>query len=184
MVDEKLRFDEFKLQRVADGQLPPQGDGVLIFDEVKVVCRWMWNSRCQKIVGLAMSSDDLASLQDIYQLIDSEAKAQQTSYIMQLLWRYLTSGFDVVGPYFTSSKNFENKTINFCLACWRLFEPFTFMDSKRVCWCVMLPVQTSQHTKLHAVIVEHLVWCLILLTHIRSVLSFNTPLTLQESCSG
>ena len=41
MVDEKLRFDKFKLQRVADGQLPPQGDGVLIFDEVKVVCRLM-----------------------------------------------------------------------------------------------------------------------------------------------
>ena len=62
MADGKLRFDKFKFQRVADGKLPPQGDGVLIFDEVKVVCRLMWNSRCQKIVGLAMSSDYLASL--------------------------------------------------------------------------------------------------------------------------
>ena len=34
---------------------------------------------------------------------------------MQFLWRDLTSGFDVVGPYFTSSKNFENKTILSCL---------------------------------------------------------------------
>jgi hypothetical protein len=100
---------------MADGERPPQGDGVSIFDEVEVVCRLMWNSRCQKIVGLAMLSDDLASLQDIYQLIDCDAKTQQTSYIMQFLWRDLTSGFDIVGPYFTSRKTFENKTILSCL---------------------------------------------------------------------
>ena len=66
--------------------LLPQGDGVLIFDEVKVVCRLMLNSLCQKVIGLAMSSNDLASLQDIYQLIEGHAKAHQTSYIMQFLW--------------------------------------------------------------------------------------------------
>ena len=88
---------------------------MLIFDEVKVVCRLMWNSRCQKIIGLAMTPDDLAALQDIYQLIECDAKTQQTSYIiMQFLWLDLTSGFDV-GPYFTSSKTFENKTILSCL---------------------------------------------------------------------
>ena len=52
MADEKLQFDEFKLQRVADGKLPPQGDGVLIFDEVKVVCRLMWNYAVKKLSDL------------------------------------------------------------------------------------------------------------------------------------
>ena len=110
MADEKQWFDEFKLQRVSDGKPLPQGDGVLIFNEVKAVCRLMWNSWCQKIIGLAMSPDDLASVQDIYQLIESDAKTQQTSCIMQFLWWDLTSGFFIVVPYITSSKTFENKT--------------------------------------------------------------------------
>ena len=44
MADEKWQFDEFKLQRMSDGKLLPQGNGVLIFNEVKVVCHLMWNS--------------------------------------------------------------------------------------------------------------------------------------------
>lgn len=45
-------------------------DGVLIFDEVKVVSSVLWNSRSQKIVGLAMTSEDQASLHDIYRILD------------------------------------------------------------------------------------------------------------------
>ena len=57
---------------MANGAKVPQGDGVLIFDEVKVVCRLMWNSRSHQLVGLAMSHEELASLSDIYKLIDSD----------------------------------------------------------------------------------------------------------------
>ena len=147
MADEKRRFDEFKLQRVSDGKPLPQGDGVLIFDEVKVVCRLMWNSRCQKIFGLAMTPDDLASLQDIYQLIECDAKTQQTSYIMQFLWRDLTSGFDVVGPYFTSSKTFENKTILSCLLeSLRNFHVHGFKTSLLVCDAATANVSTIKAT--------------------------------------
>ena len=172
MADEKRRFDEFKLQRVSDGKPLPQGDGVLIFDEVKVVCRLMWNSRCQKIIGLAMTPDDLASLQDIYQLIECDTKTQQTSYIMQFLWRDLTSGFDVVGPYFTSSKTFEN---NF-LVCWKACVIFMFMDSKHVYWCVMQPPLMSPQLKLLVVLVEHMDSRLILLIHIKLLHSFSIHL--------
>lgn len=92
----------------------PQGDGVLIFDEVKVVCRLMWNSRSHQLVGLAMSHEELASLSDVYQLLDSDCRSKQTTYILQFLWRDLTSAFDVVGPYFTSTGSIENQ---FILAC-------------------------------------------------------------------
>ena len=37
------------------GKHKPQGDGVLIFDEVKVACQLVWNSRNQKLSGLAMT---------------------------------------------------------------------------------------------------------------------------------
>lgn len=115
MSEEKKRFEEFKLRRMSEGKLLSQGDGVLIFDEVKVICRLMWNSRNQKIIGLAMTQEDLASLQDIYQLVDHDSRTRQTSYILQFLWRDLTSPFDIVGPYYTSSDTLESKFILSCL---------------------------------------------------------------------
>lgn len=52
--------------------------------------RLMWNSRNQQIIGLAMSLEDMSSLHDIYQTYDEEAKTEQTSYVLQFLWRDLT----------------------------------------------------------------------------------------------
>ena len=53
------------------------------------------------------------SLADLYQMFNGE-NAKQTLYNLQFLWRDLTSNFDIVGPYFTSSKTMEGK---FILAC-------------------------------------------------------------------
>ena len=115
LAQEAKRFQECKLQSVAQILKAPQGDCVLIFDEVKVVCRLMWNSRSHQLVGLAMSHQELASLADIYQLLDPEYPSKQTTYILQFLWRDLTSPFDVVGPYFTSSGSLENSFILSCV---------------------------------------------------------------------
>ena len=43
----------------------PMKDGVLIFDEVKVINQLMWNSRSQKLIGICMSHLDQSSLADI-----------------------------------------------------------------------------------------------------------------------
>ena len=40
---------------------------------------------------------------------------QQTSYVLQFLWRDLTSCYDIVGPYFTSSSSVEGKFIIACV---------------------------------------------------------------------
>ena len=123
MAKEAQRFAVFK-QR--PNMKEPQGDGVLIFDEVKVISRLMWNSRSQRIIGLAMTADQMSSLSDIYQLIDEDSATRQTSYILQTLWRDLTSSFDVVGPYFTSSSPLESKFILFCvLSTLRLFHLYS-----------------------------------------------------------
>ena len=96
------------------GKPKPKGDGVLIFDEVKVVVRLMWNSRSQKIIGLAMSPEEMASLHNICFHSDATERTQQTTYIMQFLWRDLTSSFDLVGPYFAYAGSVKSK---FMLAC-------------------------------------------------------------------
>ena len=85
LVQEAKRFLEFKLQRLAQNLKAPQGDSVLIFDEVKVECRLMWNSRSHQLVGLAMSHQELASLTNIYQLLDPEYRSKLT-YILQFFY--------------------------------------------------------------------------------------------------
>ena len=66
---------------------------------------------------------------------------------MQFLWRDLTSGFDVVGPYFTSSKTFENKTILSCLLeSLRNFHVHGFKTSLLVCDAATANVSTIKAT--------------------------------------
>ena len=119
---------------MADKKREPQGDGVLIFDEVKVISRLMWNSRSQKLIGLAMSPEDMSSLHDAYQIVNEDTATKQTSYILQFLWRDLTSSFDVVGPYFTSNGQLESKFIVSCiLRTVRLFHLYRFYTFVLVC---------------------------------------------------
>ena len=56
-------YSAFKKERVDKGLKEPKGDGVIVFDEVKVISRLMWNSRSQKMIGLAMTPDQMSSLQ-------------------------------------------------------------------------------------------------------------------------
>ena len=134
MAREMERFTSFKQQHLADKKKDPKGDGVLIFDEVKVISRLMWNSRSQKIIGLAMNPDDMSSLHDAYQLVNETSANEQTSYILQFLWRDLTSSFDVVGPYFTSSSQLESKFIVSCiLQSLRIFHLYGFHTCALVC---------------------------------------------------
>ena len=54
----------FKNKCEKQGKHPPQSDGVLVFNEVKVACQPMWYSRSQTLTGLAMTSKDMSSLVD------------------------------------------------------------------------------------------------------------------------
>lgn len=112
IVRQAKMYKAFKEDMLLRGKPEPKGDGILIFDEVKVVARLMWNSRSQKIIGLAMNPDEMVSLH-IY-FTPASNKTQQTTYIMQFLWRDLTSAFDLVGPYYESAGAMKSK---FVLAC-------------------------------------------------------------------
>ena len=119
---------------LAKSQHPPLGEGILIFDEVKVQTKVMWNSKNNEIVGLAVSEDDLRSLHDVYASVKDEKGLHMTSHILQFLWRDLSSNFDVIGPYFTSDSVMEAKFVTSCvLEAMLSFESFHFGVRGLVC---------------------------------------------------
>ena len=114
IADQVAQYILFCQKQKEQGKKEPKGDGALIFDEVKVISRLMWNSRSQTLIGLSMDHDELSSLSDIYNYSDGNCP-EQTSYILQFLWRDLTSNFDIVVPFFTSSSTMESKLIISCV---------------------------------------------------------------------
>lgn len=64
------------------------------------------------ITGFAMSSAEMPSLRDVYEGLDDDKECHKTEYVLQFLWRDLTSAFDVVGPYFTLSGSIEAQQLH------------------------------------------------------------------------
>ena len=80
---------------------------------MQVQSRVIWNSANSAIMGFAMTSDDFSSLHDIYEDLDREEQCQKTTYVVQFLWRDLSSDFDVIGPYFNIPSTMEAKYLHF-----------------------------------------------------------------------
>ena len=59
IADQVAQFLLHCQQRKEEGKMESKHDGVLIFDEVKVICRIMWNSRSQWLIGLSMSHREM-----------------------------------------------------------------------------------------------------------------------------
>ena len=134
IMDQVTHYVAFKEHCVKCGKQEPKADGVLIFDEVKVACQLLWNSRSNTLMGLAMTSKDQASLNDVYKLLKDADDSKQTSYILQFLWRDLTSEYDIVGPYFTSSSTVDAKFVMSCVfETIRLFQFHRLKTSLVVC---------------------------------------------------
>eukprot|EP00117_Sycon_ciliatum_P015679 scpid84512/ scgid15429/ len=153
----------------------PLEEGVLIFDEVKVVTKVMWSWRSQEIYGLAMTADSMVSLHDVYAELNQD-KTARTEYVLQFLWRGLSSNYDIMGPYYTLSKSVDSK---FAMACvlhsMRLFHAFDFKTCTLVCdgaatnlsllktllgRCGAFPVKASGTPDRHRVpcSIEHPIW--------------------------
>ena len=62
----------------------------------------LWNSRNQKFVGHAMTHDEMIILCDVYRTLQPSFHQKRKSYVLQTLWRDLTSDSDIVGPHYTS----------------------------------------------------------------------------------
>ena len=68
-----------------------------------------------------MTHDDLVTLSDVYEELCTDF-SKKTTYILQFLWRDLSSNFDLIGPYYTSSDGRR-----FTLAC--LYETMQSLES-------------------------------------------------------
>ena len=81
-----------------------------------------------------MTPEDMSSLQDIYSSLGSEQESQQATYMLQFLWRDLTSKFDVMGPYYSSAETLKSKFILACLyETMRLCQLYGLQTSAVVC---------------------------------------------------
>jgi len=73
----------------------------------------------QTLSELAMTSKDMQSLVDVYELLQTPKAVAQTSYILQFLLRDLTSCYDIIGPYFTCADSVDSKFTVSLHVCWR-----------------------------------------------------------------
>ncbi len=71
----------------------------------------VWNSRDNNFIGHVMTEEEMASLCDIYQTLDPDRKTKKTHYVLQTVWRDISSKFDVLGPYYTSESGFDHKSL-------------------------------------------------------------------------
>ena len=69
------------------------------------------------IVGFSMSSDGFTSLHDVYQGLEVNEKCQNTTYVIQFLWKELTSDLDIIGPYLTYPATVDTRFLHSIVTC-------------------------------------------------------------------
>ncbi len=105
----RRQYDEMVRGRRAAGETVPFSEGILIFDEVKVGLKLHYHAKTGQFIGLAMSSDEVGSLHDVYQTLQPDHRTQKASYVLQYLWRCTASTFDIIGPYYTSEGGLKSQ---------------------------------------------------------------------------
>ena len=92
-----------------------------------------WNLKGGGITGFTMAEDELPALHDVYSLA-IQSGCQKTSYIVQFLWRDLTSGYDMIGPCFPVANSMDSNTLQeFFLQCLKAFSAYGFRVSIVLC---------------------------------------------------
>ena len=61
-----------------------------------------------------MTHEQLTTLAGVYEKL-KEGQAEKTTYILQFMWRDLSSKYDVIDPYFTSSSALDARLTAACL---------------------------------------------------------------------
>ena len=112
---ERTQYNECIAEATKAGKKPPLSEEVLIADEVKVSAKLHWNSRLDSIVGHSMTANEMATLRDLYAVLNNESQVAKADYILQTLWRDTSSNCDIVGPYYSSCGGFKAKYMIACL---------------------------------------------------------------------
>ena len=88
-----------------------------------------WNLKGGSISGFTMAPDELPVLDHVFTSA-IQSGCQKASYIVQFLWRDLTSGYDLIGPYFPVSSSVDsNILLEFFLLSLKVFSNYGFKIS-------------------------------------------------------
>ena len=58
----------------------------------------------------------MSSFHNVYKEIDPSSEIKKASYILQILWRDITSIYDITGPYYTSECGLDHRFIMACVS--------------------------------------------------------------------
>lgn len=130
---EVIKYAEFVKVQEQKNKPKPMQTGVLIFDETKVQSKIMFNMSGNKVMGFAMSPDELPFLKDIFSSIDHEDE-MKTNYVLQFIWRDLTSSYSIIGPYFNCAKTWDHSFLYDCvMRTIKVFSLYHFRVKAMVC---------------------------------------------------
>jgi len=73
-----------------------------------------WNLKGGGITGFTMSEDELHVLHDVYSSAVNLSNANKAKYVVQFLWRDLTSSYDMIGPYFPVENSIDSNILQEC----------------------------------------------------------------------
>ena len=81
-----------------------------------------------------MTPHEWPLLHDVFESLDPETTAARCSYVLQTMWRDLTSPYDIIGPYFTTESSIEHKFLYDCIMkSMNVFNTFGFKIIALVC---------------------------------------------------
>ena len=86
-----------------------------------------------RISDFTMAHAELPVLHDAFTAAITSG-CQKTSYIVQFLWRDLTSGFDLIGPYFPVPNSMDSNVLQeFFMLCLKAFTAYGFRVAIVLC---------------------------------------------------
>lgn len=130
---EVTKYEEFVKIQEEKKKPKPMKTGVLIFDETKVQSKIMFNMSGNKVMRFAMAPDELPFLHDIFSSIDQEDE-MKTSYVLQFIWRDLTSSYSIIGPYFNCAQSWDHAFLYECvMRTIKVFSLYQFRVKAMVC---------------------------------------------------
>ena len=131
--EQSILYDKMLNEKVQKGETPlPVKEGIIVFDEVKVSGKIAWNTASGKIVGVGLPETALSSLFDLFGKPEESPKPAE--YVLQFLYRDMSSSFDFIGPYFTKAAAFTSDDIyEYFLQVLRCFEASGFNVRGVIC---------------------------------------------------
>lgn len=130
---EFLKYSEFSKIQKEKGRPEPLGFGAVIFDETKVQSKILFDMNGGTVKGFAMTPEELPFLHDIFESVDPSRNIK-ASYILQFIWRDLTSSYSIIGPHFACEKSWDHSFLYDCvMRTVKLFSLYKFRVKVLVC---------------------------------------------------